>query len=89
MPRLAAFVFNITTIDGVVDIQYWKKNDDIKETFIVNDSHAHIHCCVDYFTNGIGRCHIYSLPPKGIDSTVSLTMFNATNKTSNARSKNK
>ena len=65
MPRMTRFMFLITTIDDLVDINYWLKNDDIEDTFIIDDGEPYIYCRIDYFTNGIGRCRISSLPFDG------------------------
>ncbi|CAF1058471.1 unnamed protein product [Rotaria sordida] len=62
MPRINIFLFNIITIDHHVDLSYWFKNDDIEETYIINDGHPYIYCRVDFFTNGIGRFRIASYP---------------------------
>ncbi|CAF1229033.1 unnamed protein product [Rotaria magnacalcarata] len=62
MPRLKKFIFNITTIDDVVHINYWLKKDDIEETMIFNDGLPYFQCRVDIFKNGIGRCRLCSIP---------------------------
>ncbi|CAF2784484.1 unnamed protein product [Rotaria sp. Silwood2] len=62
MPRMAKFLYNIITIDHYVDMSYWFKNDDIAERYIINGGHPYIYCCVDFFTNGVGRFHISSCP---------------------------
>ncbi|CAF3288350.1 unnamed protein product [Rotaria socialis] len=62
MPRLEKFIFNITTIDDVVEIDYWLKTDDIEETWIFNDVLPYFQCRIDIFKNGIGRCRLCSIP---------------------------
>ncbi|CAF5215748.1 unnamed protein product, partial [Rotaria magnacalcarata] len=62
MPRLEKFIFNITTIDDVVEIDYWLKKDDIEETRIFNDGLPYFQCRIDIFKNGIGRCRLCSIP---------------------------
>ncbi|CAF3579739.1 unnamed protein product [Rotaria socialis] len=62
MPRLEKFIFNITTIDDVVEIDYWLKKDDIEETMIFNDGLPYFQCRIDIFKNGIGRCRLCSIP---------------------------
>ncbi|CAF4827405.1 unnamed protein product, partial [Rotaria magnacalcarata] len=51
MPRLKKFIFNITTIDDVVHINYWLKKDDIEETMIFNGGLPYFQCRVDIFKN--------------------------------------
>ena len=62
MPRLETFIFNITTIDDVVNIDYWLKTDSIEETKVFNDGLPYFQCRIDIFKNGIGRCHFCSIP---------------------------
>ncbi|CAF3200736.1 unnamed protein product [Rotaria socialis] len=62
MPRLKIFLFNITTIDDVVEINYWLKEDDIEETMVFNDGLPYFQCRIDIFKNGIGRCRFCSMP---------------------------
>ena len=62
MPRITRFLVHIITMDNYVDLNYWLKNDDMKERYIIDHGHPYIYCCIDYFTNGIGRCRISSLP---------------------------
>ncbi|CAF0953718.1 unnamed protein product [Adineta steineri] len=62
MPRRIHFMFNIITINDRVDISYWLKEDDIQTRYIIDDGEPYIYCCIDYFTNGIGRCRISTLP---------------------------
>ncbi len=62
MPRLTRFNFNIITIDDYVEINYWLQNDDIEERHIIDNGQPFVYCCIDYFTNGIGRCHISTIP---------------------------
>ena len=62
MPQIITFKFSITTVDNHIDIKYWLKDDDIEDSLVIDDANPYIHCCIDYFKNGIGRCHIASLP---------------------------
>jgi hypothetical protein len=62
MPQMTQFNFHIVTMNDYVNIDYWLKNDDIEKRYIIDIDHPVIHCCIDYFRNGIVRCRISSFP---------------------------
>jgi hypothetical protein len=61
MPQLNTFKFHIVTVGRTVDMEYEQSCDDIKYTFI-NWKRSEVKCYVDYFSNNIGKCHIYTCP---------------------------
>jgi hypothetical protein len=61
MPQLNTFTFHIATITRTSDMEYQQSTDDIQRTF-VNWKQNEMKCCVDYFSNDIAKCHIYSFP---------------------------
>ncbi|CAF1204505.1 unnamed protein product, partial [Rotaria magnacalcarata] len=60
--EIITFTFSITTIDKDADAKYWLASDDIEGRFIIDDAHPYIYCYIDYFTDGISRCRISSIP---------------------------
>jgi hypothetical protein len=61
MPQLNKFNFHIATITRTSDMEYQPSTNDIERTF-VNWKQNEMKCCVDYFSNNIGKCNIYTLP---------------------------
>jgi hypothetical protein len=61
MPQLNTFNFHITTINRSSDMAYQPLTVDTERTF-VNWKQNEIKCCVDYFSNNISKCDIYTLP---------------------------
>ena len=59
MPHLSTFIFNIFTHNVLFSETNRPSSDDIRGTFIQGTSGD---CYVDYHLNGLGRCHIYSIP---------------------------
>ena len=48
---MTRFMFNIITIDDLVDISYRLKNDDIEDSHTIDDCEPYIYCRIDYFIN--------------------------------------
>jgi hypothetical protein len=63
MSQLNTFNFHITTHIITSDIQYRQSLDDIQRTFN-KWKFGEVKCCVDYFPDDTGQCHIYSVPYK-------------------------
>ncbi|CAF1409157.1 unnamed protein product [Adineta steineri] len=64
MPHLHTFIFDIVSYDTIFYVHPKPSSDDVRQTFIENGYHVdcYIDYCTDIMTDGLGRCHIYSLP---------------------------
>jgi hypothetical protein len=60
MSHLHTFMFDIVSDNTIVNAHFKPSPDDIRRTFIENGHD--VDCYIDYFTDEISRCHIYSLP---------------------------
>lgn len=65
IPKLNSFTFHICTAISISNTVQLLSTKDIQQTFI-DWKYSSITCCVDYFSNDIGLCHIYSTPVKMI-----------------------
>ncbi|CAF2418395.1 unnamed protein product [Rotaria sp. Silwood2] len=63
MSKLNSFTFHICTFISTSNTVQFLSTNDIQKTFI-DWKYSLISCCVDYFSNEIGLCHIYSTPVK-------------------------
>jgi hypothetical protein len=60
MPHLQAFIFDIATRNVIFDQEVLPSSDDIRHTFI--ERGYHVDCYIDYYSQKINLCHVYSLP---------------------------
>ena len=60
MLHLQTFQFDIVTQDIIIDEESRPCSDNIRRTF--SKAGYNTDCYIDYYTNGTGRCHVYSLP---------------------------
>jgi hypothetical protein len=58
--RLHTFMFDIVSETTTINAHFNPSRDDIRRTFI--EGRHDVDCYIDYFTDEIGRCHVYSLP---------------------------
>ncbi|CAF3535389.1 unnamed protein product [Rotaria socialis] len=60
MSHLHTFIFDIANDNTIINAHSKPSSDDIRRTFI--ERGHHVDCYIDYHTDKIGRCHVYSLP---------------------------
>ncbi|CAF2907143.1 unnamed protein product [Rotaria sp. Silwood2] len=60
MPHLHTFIFDIASENTMINVYPKPSSDDIRRTFIERGHHAD--CYIDYYTDEMSRCHVYSLP---------------------------
>ncbi|CAM4820753.1 unnamed protein product [Rotaria magnacalcarata] len=60
MAHLHTFIFDITTRNVIFSQVILPFSDDVRRTFIERGYHTD--CYIDYYSEGINLCHVYSLP---------------------------
>ncbi|CAM4966216.1 unnamed protein product [Rotaria socialis] len=60
MAHLHTFIFDITTRNVIFSQVLIPSSEDVRRTFI--ERGYHIDCYIDYYSEGINLCHVYSLP---------------------------